>query len=170
MILFNGAWLGAWAFGEFTVLRQLFDDDLSNAGSLVFLVFWLIAWTVGGAFILRAWLWNLAGREIIEVGGGELKLWKKLGPVGRKRAFDLHHVANVRVSASPVARGAGRARQIYASSGTVAFDYGSRTFHLGDQLDDAEATQVVRALEPHLVRQPSATVRVGSQDEGLSRD
>lgn len=170
MLLFTGAWLGAWTFGEFTVLRQLFDGDLSNTGSLVFLAFWLIAWTVGGAFILRAWLWNVAGREVIEVGGGSLKLWRKLGPLNRKREFDLNHVENVRFSTSPVVRGAGRARQIYASGGTLAFDYGSRTFHFGGQLDDAEATQVVSALEPHLVRQPSATVGVSSQDEGLSRD
>lgn len=83
MLLFNGAWLGAWAFGEFTVLRQLLGGDFANAGTVAFLAFWLIAWTVGGALILRTWLSNLVGREVVEVGGGSLKLCKKLGPFSR---------------------------------------------------------------------------------------
>ena len=95
MLLFNGAWLGAWAFGEFSVLRQLLDGDFANAGTVAFLAFWLIAWTVGGALILRAWLSNLVGREVVEVGGGSLKLCNKLGPFSRKREFDLQHVGNV---------------------------------------------------------------------------
>lgn len=168
MLLFNGAWLGAWAFGEITVLRQLLDGDFANAGTVAFLAFWLIAWTVGGALILRAWLSNLVGREVVEVGGGSLKLCKKLGPFSRKREFDLQHVGNLRVSPSPAAPGTGRARQIYASAGAVAFDYGSRTFRFGGQLDDAEATEVVSALEPHLICQPRATVTPSSHEE-LSR-
>ncbi len=169
MLLFNGAWLGGWAFGEFTVVRQLLDGDFANAGTVAFLAFWLIGWTVGGALILRAWLSNLVGSEVVEVGGGSLKLCHKLGPFSRKREFDLQHVGNLRVSPSPAATGTGRARQIYASAGAVAFDYGSRTFRFGGQLDDAEATDVVCALEPHLIRQPPATVTVSSH-EGLNRD
>ena len=169
MLLFNGAWLGAWAFGEFTVLRQLLDGDFANAGTVAFQAFWLIAWTVGGALILRAWLSNLVGREVIEAGGGSLKVCNKLGPFSRKREFDLQHVGNLRVCPSPATPGAGRARQIYSSAGAVAFDYGSRTFRFGGQLDDAEATEVVSALEPHLIRQPRATVTLSSH-EGLSRD
>lgn len=36
-------------------------------------------------------------------------------------------------------------------SGTVAFDYGSRTYRFGDRLDEAEGKQVVSELEPHLL-------------------
>ena len=169
LLLFNGAWLGAWAFGEFTVLSKLLDGDFVNAGTAAFLVFWLIAWTVGGALILRAWLSNLVGSEVVEVGGGSLMLWKKLGPFSRNREFDLQHLENLRVSPSSATPGAGRARQIYSPAGALAFDYGSRTFRFGGELDDAEATEVVSALEPHLIRQPRATVTLGSH-EGLSRD
>lgn len=42
------AWLGGWAFGEVSAVKQLLRGP--PPGAAAFLVFWLCAWTLGGAY------------------------------------------------------------------------------------------------------------------------
>ncbi|MCR5612797.1 hypothetical protein, partial [Treponema sp.] len=68
ILIFIMAWFGGWAFGEFTVLNLLIDFfNKKTAGVSMFVVFWLIAWTVAGFFVLKYILWMICGREIIKV-------------------------------------------------------------------------------------------------------
>ena len=63
LILFLGAWMCGWFFGETSAISQLMGGEIKNSGSRGFLTFWLVGWTVGGLAAGTAWLWNIAGVE-----------------------------------------------------------------------------------------------------------
>lgn len=49
-------------------------------------------------------------------------------------------------------------------SGTVAFDYGSKTYRFGERVDEAEAKQIVQELGPHVTcAAPAARSRFGGE-------
>lgn len=56
-ILFIAFWLCGWAFGEHFAIGQIREGK----GSL-FMIGWLGAWTVGGAWAIYTWLWMVLGR------------------------------------------------------------------------------------------------------------
>src|SRR5882762_1075811 len=70
VMLFLLAWLGGWAFGEVSALRELISG--AAGGPKAFMAFWLVGWTIGGGLAVFAWLWMLAGRERILLRPGIL--------------------------------------------------------------------------------------------------
>src|SRR5437868_4062818 len=78
LMVFLLAWLGGWFMGETSAIANLASGKEHNGGA--FLGFWLAGWTLGGAFAITAWLWNLAGREIVTMGHGELVHRLAIGP------------------------------------------------------------------------------------------
>ena len=71
LILFSAFWLVGWAFGEVTALAHVLNPE-SDAPKL-FILAWLGGWTLVGAFAIYAWIWNVKGREIINVSNTELQ-------------------------------------------------------------------------------------------------
>jgi hypothetical protein len=102
IILFIGAWLGAWIMGEFFALRMVTGLFSGRGPANLFILIWLIGWTVGGFFAFRMFLWNLIGKEIITIGQGTLAV---AGPFGIR----------------PGGFGA------FNTGGTIRFDYGLQT-------------------------------------------
>ena len=41
-------------------------------------------------------------------------------------------------------------RRILGLAGTIAFDYGAKTFRFGDGLDEAEGRQIIKKIQAHL--------------------
>jgi hypothetical protein len=66
-----------------------------------------------------------------------------LAGYGRPLEFDPAQIRNLRAS-PPVFLREGRGRPL--SEGTVAFDYGGRTYRIGSLLEEAEAKLVVVAI------------------------
>jgi hypothetical protein len=99
-LLFLPVWLVGWFFGETSALRELLasTQPLTSNG---FLVFWLIAWTIGGAWAVFTFLWLSAGREMVRVSQGTLTLRQDLFGLGRDRDYDLREVRDLRVAATP---------------------------------------------------------------------
>lgn len=95
LMLFLLAWLGGWAFGELSALRELLSG---KNGPVSFLLFWLLGWTVGGGFAAFVFLWMLAGRERIVLRPRVLAIRREIFGWGRTREYDLAHVRNVRIS------------------------------------------------------------------------
>jgi len=60
--IFLLCWLGGWAFGWVAAFREIFRG---TKGPEAFLIFWLIAWTVGGAFAMW-YLWRLLRPAVAE--------------------------------------------------------------------------------------------------------
>lgn len=147
LLLFLSAWLGLWILTQVTVPFQLLETRVFSR-EMWFLAIWLLMWTLGSVVALYIWLWNLTGREIVVVDGRDLVLKRDLLGFGRERAYDLAHVANLRVSSVP---------SIYLDpkaglhlwgigGGLLAFDYGAKTYRFGNSIDEAEANLLLRSI------------------------
>ena len=148
IVLFMGFWMCGWLFGECAVIKTLITGKASSTD--LFLVGWLGAWTVGGAFVGYQVLWNMAGKELIVLGVQTLAIKRDVLGFGRAREFDLAEVRDLRVdsASSGLAKLSwGSSGQMPgASTGTIAFDYGAKTFRFGSGLDESEARQLIARL------------------------
>ena len=96
IIIFLGAWLGGWLMGEMVVSRMLITQLADNPAGL-FVLFWLIAWTAGGFFAIRTFLWMVKGKEIITVGQNILKIDRKGSLFFKSKLYNLDQVKYIRV-------------------------------------------------------------------------
>jgi len=167
-VIFLGAWMVGWAFGEASVAGELIEalggflpnssgaEQPISGGIDLFMLAWLTGWTIGGVFALYTLLWQLAGRERIEVSYESIKVQRAVFGLGRVKEYLAAHVKGLRV-APPLDSNnqLGRLRSLGmlgASGGVLAFDYGAETSHFGEGIDEAEAKQI---LEKILVRFPN---------------
>jgi hypothetical protein len=145
VIVFLLVWLGGWFFGETSAIRSLVQRGTENQG---FLAFWLLGWTAGGAFAALAWLWNLAGREILELGSGKLVYQRAVGPLKLTKTYDLSHIKDMRAVPLPGFMQGGRNgfNALGLTGGPIAFDYGASTIHVGAGVEEAEAKSLVQTI------------------------
>lgn len=155
-LAFLTIWLCFWAAAEIGVGGMMIAGLLRrNSGNLPgdllpggFMLVWLTAWTVGGGFALFSWLWQVFGKEIVTLDGFRLGLRSDLLGLHRTRLYDWQTVSDLRVSPAPYdpwRRGGGR--QTWGlGGGTIAFDYGARTYRFGAGVDEAEAKQIVNVM------------------------
>ena len=141
------AWLGGWFFGEASAIQSL-HSGRPDGGATGFLLFWLIGWTIGGIAVGTTVLWNLAGKEILVVGRGELVHRRVIGGLGRSKSYDLAHVRELRVSPYIAASLVQRNQSPFGfASGPIAFDYGAKTVRMGAGVEEAEAKQLVEMIK-----------------------
>lgn len=118
----------------------------------LFLFIWLGGWTVGGFFAIRTFLWTVAGREIIEVGMGQLTISRKGVPFAKSKVYNLNESKKFRVqddnNGFQSMWGNSKRSNFFniADSGTIRFDYGMQTVKFGNGLDEAEADFVLKKL------------------------
>lgn len=139
-IIFLTFWMGGWLFGEVTVIGILWKQDtplFANA----FLLFWLLGWTLGGAFVIFVIANMVAGKEVISLERGELRIFRGVFGIGRKKTYDCGEIKNLQLNPelqnSPMVS---QVRSIYRlNSGTLKFDYGMKTIKFAAGIDEAEA-------------------------------
>lgn len=139
VVLFISFWLVGWAMGWVSATHHI-----SQRPNDVFMWAWVAVWTLGGAGVAYSLLWMLWGVETIRLTSRDLIHRRRIGPWQSTREFALAEVANFRVRA---VQAEGRQRNLSSQQNRLNFDYGAKTFELGKGLDDAEATQIVAALE-----------------------
>lgn len=146
---FMGFWLIGWAVGEVMVSYQLLqgrpNTDPSEAGSL-FLIAWLGAWTLGGAWAFSMFLWNIAGKEIIELTSTTLKRRKQIPIFSRSKEYAVASITNLRSAPPPPSYWWYNQQNLSLltfGDGTISFDYGRSTYHLASGLDEADAKHVI---------------------------
>ena len=110
---------------------------------------WLGVWTVGGAFAIYAWLWQVMGKEILTVQEQTFKTRRSIGGFGFDKEYDFVQMRDVRVGDLGVNPfDFSSSLQLWGvGGGVIVFDYGARTYRLGAGLDEAEAKQVVAAIK-----------------------
>jgi hypothetical protein len=152
ILLFLSFWLCGWAVGEFTVPFEFLKNDTPSE-AILFSLAWLGMWTVGGGFAIYAWLWQVKGQEIITLTPTALLIKRSLFGYGRQKEYGVQHLKNLRVAAQGFNpfdfSSAGQFWGI--SGGTIAFDYGAKTYRFGVGLDESEANQLVSQMK-QLVR------------------
>lgn len=146
--LFIPIWLCCWAFGWVSAAGAIVHIGMQPA--VFFMLFWLLGWSVGGGFAIYAFLWNVMGYETVGVHKDELILKKCIGRWIRSREFDLAEVTRLRVSGPPAQMWAGHSHHPWAARGTMAFDYGAKTYYFGSGVDEAEADKIISALKRNI--------------------
>ena len=137
--LFLLPWLG----GEISLIHAgLNGVDSPNAPAPV--VFWLMvaAWTLGGVYMLRMIVWLWGGSERIRIAGGLLRHWFEPLPFRRAREFMLSEIRRMR--AAPVPRRALDPSDLL--TGTIAFDYGARTYRIAAGVGEGEANALMAEI------------------------
>jgi hypothetical protein len=151
LVFFLPLWLVGWVVGEVAVGAKVFTDPPSG-GEGFFLIVWLVLWSLGGLLFTFFWLWNLAGKEIVALDDEAISIRYAIGGIGWTRRFDRAEVRDLRVSPSGAMDFWAGFGWWLGGNGTIAFDYGARTYRFARGIDEAEAKQVVaefrRRLEP----------------------
>lgn len=149
---FIGLWLIGWAVGEVMVARQLLfgvpGRDIPIAGGL-FMLAWLALWTLGGALAFATLLWNLTGKEIIELTGTTLKQRKQIPVFSRSKEYAVANITRLRPAPLPNMPFWFRQQNMFPlnfKDGTISFDYGRDTHHLASGLDEADAQFVIEEM------------------------
>jgi hypothetical protein len=137
--------LCGWLFGEVSVIRELAIGKTAG-GINLFMVGWLGAWTVGGAAAIYIWLWNAAGHEIVSLTPTSLTIRRDILGFGRSKEYDLPSVKNLRIVPTLGIANFNFPTQSL-TGGSMAFDYGAKTFRFGGGLDEAEASHLIELLK-----------------------
>jgi len=105
---------------------------------------------VGALYVLYLFLWQLTGVERIEVDAQGItvqRLMLKTLRVGRPKIHAAEHIKDLRTvpSSTPVWW---RGMYMWWSfmDGSIAFDYGAKTFRYGSGVDEAEAKDIIKAI------------------------
>lgn len=144
--------IGILSPGNFKLtFNGLLEITTSGPGAFggLFFVAWLSAWTVGGAFAIYAWLWQLKGFERISLLF-EAFVLKRIIPIWkRKKEYRLRDVASLRLSNSSSSMWTMSGSMDFwgISGGRLAFDYGAKTVQFGTGRDDAEAKLLIKDIE-----------------------
>lgn len=165
IILFLGFWLIGWAVGEATVIGILIvgflkflsgglpDTATTGAEAFggLFLIAWLGVWTVGGAFAIYAWLWQVKGVEEITISYDSFEIVKKTPIWTRTKKYRLQDVTSLRISNSVTSMWNMSGGMEFAgiTGGQLAFDYGAKTVRFGIGLDEAEAKYIINDIQIH---------------------
>jgi hypothetical protein len=147
IIIFLGAWLGGWLMGELFV-SGMFISRLAGNPAGLFVLFWLVAWTAGGFFAFRTFLWMVKGKEVITVGQNTLKIDRKGSLLFKAKVYDLNEVKNLRVQDDFLNFFWRRSDlSAFNSAGMIRFDYGLKTIKFAQGIDEAEAKFILDKLK-----------------------
>jgi hypothetical protein len=157
LIGFLTIWLGGWFVGEIFAVFGLLAAAIKEPPEAAFLLVWLCGWTLGGAFALYLWLWLIKGCEVITVSPGALTIKRAIFDWGRAKHYDAKEIRHLRVAPFTLNPFDFQNSLTFwgYGGGTLAFDYGFKTFRFGAGLDEAEARIILETIAdrfPSLMR------------------
>ncbi|MEP2642089.1 hypothetical protein [Roseobacter sp.] len=118
----------------------------AGAGGL-FLLFWLCAWTVGGAFAIAGFLWMVTGYERIEISSSKILISRNIPIWARRVECNFADAAHLRVVEDATAQRINQLPNWYSrKSGTLQLDYGVHSLGFGLDLDPAEAKRLAHTI------------------------
>ncbi len=158
VICLLGFWICGWAVAEVMVAIQFLNGDAPPEGEF-FMLTWFGVWTVSGVFAIYAWLWQVLGKEIVNVHGQRFRIRRDIGGFGFDKEYDLLQMRDLRVGqvAFNPLEFSSSLKLWGIGGGVIAFDYGIRTYRFGTGLDEAEAKHVVTAIKQRYRIQDSTT-------------
>jgi hypothetical protein len=121
----------------------------------IFILIWLIVWTLIGTPIWYSWLWHVVGKEDLVVSSEGFSIRRQVFGLGRARVYLVEHIKDLRVTAvssDPWYRQSHAMQFWNTNSGPITFDYGVQTMYCGDGVDEAEATQIVAEIQRRIPR------------------
>lgn len=140
VIFVFGIWSLMWITVALGLMFTISSDGL-DAG-------FVIPWIILGVFIFYGLLWQLFGREEIQVTNKSITISYIVIGYKRSREYLAEHIKDLdlaRVNAKEfmMPRGPWNMRKF----GSISFDYGAETFKFASSIDDAEAKQIIREIQ-----------------------
>ena len=138
-------------FAAWTMLASATARPVPLSGTLFLLGFftiWFGFLAAIGATALYSLLWNLAGREVIEVSRQSIRLSRVVPGWARTREYLAEHIRDLRVSPQYVPGLYRHQMGVFglgAAHGQMAFDYGARTIRCADA-DEAEIKMILAEI------------------------
>ena len=147
----------SWLAGELLVgwllIHGAIRTDWQQAGAgevlIVFaMVVWLVGWTLSGVTLIRGWLWNAFGLEVVDVKGGLITINRNLLGIHSESAYDHRKVKSLRIlqvsSRSWAVIWEGQMRPTDVNC--LAFDYEGRVIFLGYGVSMTCANRIVNKV------------------------
>jgi hypothetical protein len=148
ILAFLTLWLCGWAVGEVSAPVAFFSGAKKDPGTAAFMLFWLCGWTIGGAVAFSVWLWQFKGCEVIAISPAGLSIRHEVIGYGRTKSYDPSEIRDLRVA--PPTYNPFDFRSSWAfwgvGGGSIAFDYGFKTFRFAAGVDEAEARVILQRI------------------------
>jgi hypothetical protein len=119
-----------------------------------FILFWMLGWAVGEVLVGYTVLYAIGGRQIVLANLDALTIKTEIFGLGPARSYLVSEMKNLRFQ-PPALMGRGQ-----RASG-IAFDYGAKTVMFGAGLDEKEAIDLAARI-----RQRCPVADAASQDTG----
>lgn len=104
--------------------------------------------------MIHDFAWQVSGREIVEVSTQGITIRRVALGLGPSKEYSANTIKELRASPSNINLNRLTQRNYNYSYpwhendiGTLAFDYGARTFRFGGGVDEAEAKQIVAEIQ-----------------------
>jgi hypothetical protein len=117
---------------------------LSICFSLFFFAFLAL-----GAFAIHRFIWVITGKEIIEATPQTLTITKQAFRWKKSKAYSSEKITRLRTNTQPLSMflPGKRVKRFLGGAGKIAFDHGGRTSMFGLEISQAEAEQIILALQ-----------------------
>ena len=113
----------------------------------LFILGWLGVWTAGGVMAIATFLWLVAGGETIKISTQQITIIRHIPVWSRKVDCDFSQVKMLRVEEKETGPLQNQVPNWFSrKSGNIQLDYGVHSLGFGIELDQAEATQIVRTI------------------------
>lgn len=140
VIVSLGVWLAVFLFaGLMMTLQGVLNTPQTSWPP----VFFLGGWMAGVVAVGLLWSWNVVGKEVADVNSTSLTIRWALFGFSASREFDLAEIRELRAREHPTPLWF----RPWPAPGSIAFDYGARTYRFGQALDEAEAKWIVEAIK-----------------------
>ncbi|MCB9134365.1 MAG: hypothetical protein H6636_02995 [Anaerolineales bacterium] len=163
-ILWFTFWLLGWGLltaNVYYLVRQLFTmaslSQESGGSFPLFLIplicvgFFILILLVLGAFGIYVYVWQLAGKEIVEINSQTMSISRQILRWKKSNNYSSNLVRNVRINVQSVSFAPLQTfRKLSGRTGMIIFDYEKKIFHFGLDIDETEAKQIITALTQYL--------------------
>ena len=164
-IIVLGLWLIFWVASEvfiwavgIPVLVEMLSSlahkqsimNLPGNWVVLFILLVLGVWTIGGMFNLYGFLWQLVGREVIEINEQLIRVRRLVFGRGCTKKYIAKRIRNMHVTSGYRNRwlvNAGRSSPVRLSDGFIAFDYERKVIYFGSGIAVEEARQILSQVQ-----------------------
>jgi len=135
---FLTVWLIPWAISEI-----FFVGEVLKGGLNISLLAFICVWTIGGMFAIYKLLWSISGEEIIEISDKSIVI-NRIAPIfsSRKEYFYIG-IGKLFVHTVTIPSGYDDSE---GKLSTLTFWYNSQKVTFGNDLNEKELNQVIKAI------------------------
>lgn len=148
-ILFFGIWSAVWISGGIFAIVSALRETVSvreiGGWGIFFSIFWFIFSLLG----IYHFLWQLAGKEEIEIIPDSIQITEVILLLRRSKQYISSHIKDLRTAAEGRIEPYPPADEGFSfnkGTGIIAFDYEGRMIRMGIGIDEAEGRQIIAEI------------------------